>query len=499
MKISNIISKIFSLLSIFLMLSVIAISFFRPFMPWDSWAYHFPFSAQLFQINDYFQSFSLDQILQDRYEGFPRIAEFLQGVLWLLTGSISSMALINSIPLVFFIYCATRYGHANFPILVFGILAIPLIAVHALSTYIDLFMSVALSFQFLAAVILHKLFENKSPEKKRFNKWLIIYTLAAAVSGNTKMWAPIISSAISIILFASIAKKSKNISSFNILLRIHVTLIISVILCCGSLIKNTITYKNPVYPISISVPILNLSLNGPETEYKNYPGYADSYGVLSRPIYFLLSITEWDWSIRGVEPLYTLETGPGDRPKRYSPARTGGWWGLTILISIFLTSGMWLIATFTKFGHGRISTFPLKLFCLLTLLTSFMPQSHELRYFLYWPILLIFNLAYLTKYLYSNRLISVLITSLYISMFLYSLFILRGETLKSLLTYKTQSELIGVPQTAEEIVAAKKLGGICLGSSYNPNQFKYSSVLQGGIYFIEQGWIQCVKYPEFKK
>jgi hypothetical protein len=255
-------------------------------------------------------------------------------------------------------------------------------------------------------------------------------------------------------------------------------------------------HHNPIYPIQFEVPILHLQLNGPEIEYKNTPGYAEKYGILSRPIYFLLSIAEYDWAIRGVTPYYNVDMGSFEKPKSYSVARTGGWWGANIIISIFLIAALSVLAKVNNLNRNKISFFPLVLFILITGITSCMPQSHELRYFLYWPILLIFNLAYLVTNLTLSFRHSIFIGMLYIWLFFVSLFSLQGESIGSLISYKSEQELIGIDATAKEIVTAKQLGGICLGPTYSPYQFNYSSVLHGGNYFIEQGY--CLLYSEFK-
>ena len=153
---SILIHRIFVSFSCLLLLGMVALSFARPLIPWDSWAYHFPFSAQLLNINHYSQSFGLEQSLQVRYEGFPLIAEFLQGLFWLATNSISSTALLNSLSLCLFIWCAHRFGKAHLTILVFGMLSIPMIAIHATSTYIDLFFGIGVAFQYLFSVIIYK-------------------------------------------------------------------------------------------------------------------------------------------------------------------------------------------------------------------------------------------------------------------------------------------------------------------------------------------------------
>ena len=490
------IHRVFFSFSCFLLLGIVALSFTRPLIPWDSWAYHFPFSAQLLNINNYGQSFVLEKYLQSRYEGFPLIAEFLQGIIWIITSSLSSTALLNSISLCLFIWCAHRFVKANLTILVFGILSIPMIAIHATSTYIDLFFGIGIAFQYLFALIIYKeigRIDSVTPLKI----WGWCYVFSAFVLGNTKMWGPILSLAISAFLFFSIVFNQKIRANKNILRNTIFVLGIACILSCSTLIKNTLVHSNPIYPIAFKVPILNLQLNGPEIEYKNTPGYAEQYGVFSRPIYFLTSITEYDWTIRGITPYYNVDMGSFEKPKNYSAARTGGWWGLNIVISISLLAALCLLSKATKSNGHRISFFPLTLFIFITGITSFMPQSHELRYFLYWPIVLLFNLAYLVTNLTLSIRYTNVIGALYIGLFIFSLFFLQGESIGSLLTYKSEQELIGIDATATEVVTAKQLGGICLGLSYSPYQFNYSAVLQGGSYFIEQS--NCFNYPEFKK
>jgi hypothetical protein len=359
-----------------------------------------------------------------------------------------------------------------------------------------LFFGIGVAFQYLFSIIIYKKLEHFDNDGSvKIFGWC--YVISAFVLGNTKMWGPVLSLAISAFLFFAIVFNKKISVKKSILRNVIFVLGIACILSCSTLIKNSLVHNNPIYPIAFKVPILNLQLNGPEIEYKNTPGYAEQYGVLSRPIYFLTSITEYDWAIRGVTPYYNVDMGSFEKPKNYSAARTGGWWGLNIIISISLLAALCLLAKANKHNGHSFRFFPLMLFIFITGITSFMPQSHELRYFLFWPIILMFNLAYLAPNLTPSFRYSNVIGALYIGLFIFSLFFLKGESITSLLTYKTEQELIGVDPAAIEIMTAKQLGGICLGPSYSPYQFNYSAVLQGGNYFIEQG--NCLNYPEYKK
>src|SRR5438876_3443739 len=124
----------------------------RPHFSWDSWAYHLPFSARLWDVGGAGSAFVLTKHLEDLYRGSPLGAEFLQGALWKLTGTINATALINSAALLAFVAVGARTLGVSLPLLTFGILAVPMVAIHAASSYIDLFVAVAICFQVLAAV-----------------------------------------------------------------------------------------------------------------------------------------------------------------------------------------------------------------------------------------------------------------------------------------------------------------------------------------------------------
>ncbi len=494
-KISTI--RLINIIAITLLIGMIVISFNRPFMPWDTWAYHLPFSAKLFGFEELSKNFIFDKGIKARYQGFPLVAEFIQALLWHLTGSLSSTALINSISLAGFILCAAKYGKSSLSILTFGILSVPLISIHSLSAYIDLFFGVGIAFQYLSAVVIYRHLREEVISKKLVSVWCGVYILTSFVASNTKMWGPVISLSITFYLFYEILKikylNLRRIEYYKITFLFFIICLIS----CSNLIKNSILYKNPIYPIKYTIPVLNFHLEGPEPEYKNSPGYAENFGLLRKPIYFALSVTEYDWIIRGVEASYSIDSGAGDHPLRYSTARTGGLWVGVILVSLFLVVAMWVIAISSGYLRIGATSFPLTLFCFLILITCFMPQSHELRYFLYLPIILMFNLGFLIKLLDKNEILNILISFIYLGLFLFSLSVLCGESFSSLAIYKSQSDIIGVTNDAQEIEAAKNFGGVCLGRKYNPNQFKYSSALHGGSYIIEQGLDKCIYFPEY--
>jgi hypothetical protein len=471
---------------------MVVISIRRPHIPWDSWAYHLPFSAQLLNIQNYSQSFILTKVLQDRYDGFPLLAELIQGVIWQLTNNISSAVLLNSGALFLFVVIASVLTKKNFSVLVFGLLAVPLVAVHAFSTYVDLFLGVAIALQFISAI---KLQNDLIKSSTKIDLWLALYVTSAVFAGNTKMWGAIISTFLSIyfIIDSLVIGKIK----FQRLRLIALVFVIASFLSSGTLIKNYVKFDNPFYPIEVSSSILKINFIGPEPELKHYPGYAEEYGPFARPIYFFNSISELDWTIRGVDPEYKFEDGIGDNPKRYLPARTGGWWRIVFGFSLFVLAGLYLKSKFDNTTNTESLSFSMRCFICLMIFTSFMPQSHELRFFLYIPIILIFLVAYLSSITKAGVYFLPYIATIYFGLFLFSVFVLRDESFKSLAAYISLSEHIGVSSESKEVAYAREHKELCLGPKYNASQFKYSSIFQGGDYVIEQGFFGCKKFTNY--
>ena len=62
-------------------------------MAWDVWSYPLPFAARIAGIVPATQ-FAYDPLNQARFEGFPLLAETIQGLLWRITGRAESANLV---------------------------------------------------------------------------------------------------------------------------------------------------------------------------------------------------------------------------------------------------------------------------------------------------------------------------------------------------------------------------------------------------------------------
>jgi hypothetical protein len=482
-RVAGLVERAFYYIALAALALVVVSSVTRPSIPFDSWYYHLPFSAYLLNIGNARETLLFSPGIQELYAGFPLFAELLQGGLWRLTGTISATTLLNSLGLALFVLAAVRVTKADLPILTFGILSVPLVVIHSVSTYIDLFSALLICLQVLAASLMvdkaHPI--GARPTGTRLGSFAdpaVLYVAAAAAAGNTKFMALVISLAISVYLLAFVAVQRGGAGLARDV-KLIATIGIASALSGATCARNLWEYGNPFYPIAVG------PFPGPWKEYQNYPLYTQAIGWLGRPINWVLSITETDWIIRGVKVVYNIDLHAGDEPDLYGPARTGGYWGSLVISSLVV--GAALLARTAERNPRALQDhkFLLSSLLFLTVLTAFMPQSHELRYYLHWPLLLFLALAILVRTADLQRGARLALCGLYLAFFLLSELSLRAP-LRIFPVYSPEKDIAQLANSPV-VALARRNGGTCLSHPYYPEEMKYSAIFHGGRYAIEQG------------
>jgi hypothetical protein len=243
----------------------------------------------------------------------------------------------------------------------------PLLMIHAVASYNDLLAGLLIACGLV--LIVEILAEDKDVPTR---SWLLLGCLFAAAS-MTKFQSTLVASVV--MVFLAIALILQRRITWH-----HFLWILAIIVAINAWeIRNLLLHDNPFYPITVELAGRTL-FAGPEQNYVVRPEYGPHIG----PFYFLTSITEFDWIKRGVVPAYSLEMGAGDISRAFGQGRTGGF-GQAYIIA----TGACLIVQIL--GWRRIDRVQRTLFCLsivLLVATSFMPQSHELRYWIYLPLIL---------------------------------------------------------------------------------------------------------------
>lgn len=151
-------------------------------------------------------------------------------------------------------------------------------------------------------------------------------------------------------------------------------------------LHNLIALHNPFFPIATAF------FTGPEPSYAEAPTYTSALAPFHALLNHLLSASELDWIARGVVPSYTLDQaraqtqyGGSLDPRAFiGLVRTGGAFGPTYLMVI----GAYIVSVAQAWKNHRsgceagAEAFAVLLGLPYLVLAAFLPQTHELRYYL---------------------------------------------------------------------------------------------------------------------
>lgn len=337
-------------------------------LAWDSPYYHLPFAARLVGLLPP-SSFTFHPANQARYEGFALLAELVQGLLWRLTGRAESANLVacSSVPLV--AWFLARRWKVPLPVTMLALFAIPLVQTHAPSAYVDLPGNAAASVLVLL-VIEAWAFEAPLPASD-----VLLALLMGAVAANIK---PLLQPVVGLGLLAILARSVRDLRGSparDRSLRVVLGMLLAAPLVLFTPLKNALAHRNPFYPIGTR--LLGVSLPGPEGPYASSPLWLEH---APRPARFLASILEV-----GVRPLDDPHRWTVDQwaPYDSDALRMGGFFGAYVALSLLV-----FVHRVAR-GRSRLERVSGVVFALFTALIACMPQSHELRYYLSWMIVLV--------------------------------------------------------------------------------------------------------------
>jgi hypothetical protein len=336
---------------------------------YDTYSYHLPFAALRVGIPT---SFDMALHFRQMFDGFPPLADIAQGVLWKTLGTVTAVQLVNYGALVGFVAYCHRLLRAPFWLVAMVALSAPLIVIHATVGYVDLFTNV-----FLAIGMSSALFLLLFPERATRAVFVggLLGLVAACWSKFTvvPLAGPVF---IGYLLLALRAGPQSRLDRRQAVLLV----IAAVALAAIPYAKNLILFGNPLWPVR--VPIVGGLLP--------YASDAEAGGIaLNRPPY-LRDAPQWAVFVRslfevnvpthyGFRPRWTIDQYAGS-PATISAMRMGGFWNVGVVV--FLGA---MLAGLAVVG-GRRGLVAIGATVLALLLTAFLPQSNELRYFLFIPL-----------------------------------------------------------------------------------------------------------------
>jgi len=338
---------------------------------WDTWYYHLPFAARLGGIADR-TSFELSNINRARFAGFPLLAEAIQAALWRLAGTpvAANLLAFSSVPL-FAVFLRRRF-RVPLHVSILGLLAVPLVQIHATSCYVDLPANTALGVVVLSVFAAYA--DSSAPTVAELNLSLFF----AAVASNMKfLLEPIVCLSIVMLALRVVFELRGAPSDIErgAALRKLARIAVAAPFVFGTALKNVIVHHNPAFPERMQ--LLGVTLPGLEQPYHSSPVWLKQS---SEPVRFFVSIFELH-----LPPLLSHARWSIDQwsPPWRDEYRMGGFFGAYVAFELCVL-GFHCLRT-----RSRATRVAAVGFGLFTLVTCFMPQAHELRYYLGWMIVLV--------------------------------------------------------------------------------------------------------------
>jgi hypothetical protein len=347
--------------------------------------YHLPFAARIWGIVPA-ESFLSENIVEYRYAGFPLLTHFFQGLLWKLSGRVQAANLVGYLSLMIYFLTLRSFFQVPLYLSVIAIFTIPAVLTHASTSFVDLPGNIGVA---VLMMMIYRFFsQSQLPTKKE----LLLAFLGAAMAANTK---PQLQVLIFVLFWVTgirlVWLYFKYTASGKRRLWLTVPLAaIASMLIFATPIKNVALYGNPFYPIKIQVA-------GVVLNHKLTP---DTYAEGNRPQKWLQSILEIN------TPRWSADQYNGGNEKYMD--RAGGFFGAYVVFNLLLLLGLTireqLLNRTSADNKSRKATTALIILLLVSLIPANFPQSHELRYFMFWMITLVsLNLSIISTLEYQRK------------------------------------------------------------------------------------------------
>ncbi len=367
----------FKLIALIVTISIFLKSIIDVDQSYDTWSYHLPFAARIWGIVPP-EFYRFESTFDYMFSGFPLLAEFLQGFFWLITHHLQAANLVSFLSLVLFICFLKVYFTIPLYLSTIALLAIPLVQTHSTTCYVDLPGNICISILILMTYLLYT---RRDFSVKRH---LSVVFIAAAGAANIKLQlVPLVFIILCFILVRIIWLRFRQIQDKKILFKWLITFLSSIFLAAllifATPIKNIVVYGNPFYPMRIEVAGIVLNHKFPLNNLAS-PDYLKEASKPQRWVYSILEINSPNWS----HDQYSSDP---------SKNRMGGFFGAYVFFNILL------LGYITVQDRCRETITAVILVAIMSAVAANYPQSHELRYFMYWMISLVsINLYLVSRY-----------------------------------------------------------------------------------------------------
>lgn len=363
------IETVWYLAAIVLTTSIFLKAIFDIDINYDPGWYHIPFAARLGGILPREMFIGDEKWFEPRFDGFPLLAHFLQGFFWRITGRIQSTNLVSFLSIFSYFFFLRACFKVPLYLSAIALFSIPLVLTHASTSFVDLLGNVGTS---ILVMMTYSFYKNKQlPNIQE----LLIAFFGAAIAVNTKtQLQPLV---LFILIFTCLRlgwlywqqkPTAKPLKVFSL------TLLATLIIFAFP-VKNTIVYANPFYPIKVQVAgiVLNHKLS------------PEAYEEGNRQLNWVKSVLEINAPFN-----WTADQWSED----FNRSRRGGFFGAYVVFNLLLLVGLFIRELFQnkklpKIERPREAKIALLTAISMSIVPLNFPQSHELRYFMYWMICLV--------------------------------------------------------------------------------------------------------------
>ena len=382
-------------------LTLAASVFFKAIVDVDSnydpgW-YHLPFAGRLGGILPREMFIGDEKWFEPRFDGFPLLAHFLQGIFWRITGRIQSANLVSFLAIVGYWFFLRSYFKIPLYLAIIALFSIPLVLNHASTSFVDLLGNVGTS---ILVMMTYSFYKNRQLPK--LNELSIAF-LGAAIAANTKTQLQPLVFVILIVVGIRLCWLYWQHKPAIVPIKIVPVTLLATLIIFATPVKNTVLYGNPLYPIKIEVAgiVLNHKLS------------PEAYEEGNRQINWVTSVLEIN------APYFWTPDQWANDPSR---SRRGGFFGAYVVFNLLLLLGLWIRESIQNRSlppeeRSREARYAIFTAIAMSLVPLNFPQSHELRYFMYWMITLVslnLYLICLPKQLFSKWLQPKYITLVYL-------------------------------------------------------------------------------------
>ena len=367
----GIIDNILALIALILVVSMFLKAIFDMDTNYDVGWYHLPFAARIWRIVPK-ELFVSGAKFEYRYDGFPLLAHFFQGFLWKVTGRVQATNLVSYFSVIIYLLFLKSYFQIPLHISTIAIFTIPAVLTHTPSSFVDLPGNIGASVLMMMIYSFFK--QSKLPSKKE----LLFAFLGAAIAVNTK---PQLQPLIFVLFWIGGIRLGwlyfrQNKAVQRQIWSIIPLSVLASLLIFATPIKNVARYGNPFYPIKIEIAGIVL----------NHKMTPETYSEGNRTQKWLRSILEIntpEWSVD--------QSNRTNNPKFLD--RAGGFFGAYVVFNILLLLSFTIREKFQKqvlqINHSKDASTALIVVLLVSLIPANFPQSHELRYLMFWMISLV--------------------------------------------------------------------------------------------------------------